>query len=256
MKVLVTFALAHEFAPWRKRREFRPVSREAGAEGLAPSLFEARVGEVQVHALLTGMGWKPARASMQFALGERYDVCISSGLAGGLKMKYRPGDVIAARLVREADGRRALTCDPELVQLAGECGALVCENLLSSRRLVLDALEKRRLGLLGDAVDMESFRILTASCRRGIRSLAVRAVSDGAEMEMPLDFSRTLDARGAIQLSRVMSHVVRRPSRLPGLVRLGRQSTRAAERLVEFLDRFVLEGAKSDFRAFSQAAAG
>jgi nucleoside phosphorylase len=256
MKVLVTFALASEFAPWRKLREFREVSRAAGAEPWAPSIFEAPIGSACVNVVLTGMGREPARASARFAFLEPYDICIASGLAGSLRPVYGPGDILAARSVQEQQGRRAITCDLELVEMARGCGATVCDKLLTSRELITDAADKLRLGRLGDAVDMESFRVLAASSSRGIRSVVIRAVSDGVDMDMPLDFSRTLDPRGAIRIGRVMSHVVRRPARLPGLIRLARQSVRAATRLAAFLDRFVLEGANTDFRLLAKVAVG
>jgi nucleoside phosphorylase len=256
MKVLVTFALASEFAPWRKMRDFREAPRAAGAQPWAPSLFETRIGSARVHVVLTGMGSEPARASARLALLEPYDICIASGLAGSLRPVYAPGDILAARAVQEQQGRRVVTCDAELVESARECGATVCDKFLTSRKLITDATEKLRLGRLGDAVDMESFSVLAASSGRGIRSVVIRAVSDGVDMDMPLDFMRTLDPRGAIRMGRVMSHVVRRPGRLPGLVRLGRQSVRAATRLAAFLDRFVLEGANTDFRLLAKVAAG
>ena len=51
MKVLITFALANEFAPWRKLRRFERVSA-----GASDQTYVARVGLCDVRVVLTGAG--------------------------------------------------------------------------------------------------------------------------------------------------------------------------------------------------------
>src|SRR3989304_5274057 len=91
MRILVTFALDAEFAPWRRLRRFRRVALAA------PSLYEARVGAADVRVALTGVGAAHARRIIPQALAEGADLCISTGLAGGLRMGQRTGEGLAAR---------------------------------------------------------------------------------------------------------------------------------------------------------------
>src|SRR5260370_13332222 len=90
MRILVTFAVEAEFAPWRKRRAF---DRE-NAEG--PKLWRSVIGDSEIVVTLTGIGDKSANVldlMMRVADCKRYfDVCVSSGLAGALRSDYQPSD--------------------------------------------------------------------------------------------------------------------------------------------------------------------
>ena len=101
MRVLVTFAVENEFAPWRGMRDFR---RTASA---SPSLYQAQFDSVDVAVVLTGIGAHHARRAMQLALPDGADFCISSGLAGALQLRHRIGEVVVARAVRSAEIGRA-----------------------------------------------------------------------------------------------------------------------------------------------------
>ena len=59
MRILVTFALETEFAPWRALREFRAV-QWGDAE-----VYRAQIGAADVGVLLTGAG--PRQAHLQTA---------------------------------------------------------------------------------------------------------------------------------------------------------------------------------------------
>ena len=129
--------------------------------------------------------------------------------------------------------------DANLISRAGECGAMIVEKFLVSDRVVSTAGEKTSLGASGDAVDMESLYILSAASHREIPAVAIRAISDGVESSLPLDFDRTFNERGAVSLPRVLGQIVTRPRRIGGLIRLAHESERAAAALAGFLDVYV-----------------
>ena len=233
MKVLVTFAVDAEFAPWRKLCGFRRIVFARYA------IYEGQTGDSTVRVVLTGMGGENARRAMRAVLEDQPNVCISSGLAGGLKPEYRPGAVLAAREVGEVQGGRVVKSDPELLAVAADCGATTVDCFLASSCVVMTSEDKQRLGQSGDAVDMESFPVLAAAGGRGIPSVAIRAVADPVEEDLPLDFSRVVDQQGHVRYLRLIAQVAVRPHRLPGLIRLGRESRRAAEKLAGFLDRYI-----------------
>ena len=58
-------------------------------------------------------------------------------------------------------------------------------------------------------------------------------------LDLPIDFDRCLTPQGAIKPMSLINAIVRRPSKLPNLVRFGRQSNQAAQRLASFLDDFI-----------------
>jgi adenosylhomocysteine nucleosidase len=231
VRVLVTFALAEEFAPWRKQGGYRPV-RLAAAEA-----YRARSGDIELMALVTGAGPENAAREAARALGDgRYDLVISSGVAGGLRPEHRPGTVLAARRVRRlADGR-------ELVPAAEWTERAVV--FVTADHVAGTASEKRRLGETADAIEMESFAVLDAAARHGVPAAAIRAVSDPVEAELPLDFNRVFDGRGRVRGVALAGALARKPGALAGLVRLGRDTRRAAAILADFLERYTRTAAQ------------
>src|ERR1700688_4146557 len=213
MKILVTFAVRAEFAPWRRRRDFLRVPGDL-------PVFEATFGGARVRAVLTGMGQKHALDAAKRSLAYRPDICISTGLAGALRSGYRPGDLLAARLVSEVGEPVAVASHRELLATAVDCGARQIERLATSKTLVRRAEHKRELGSQAEAVDMESYTILVEAARRGVPVLPIRAISDTADFDVPYDFERARDAKGQIRALGVFSQVLRRPSGLPDLLKL------------------------------------
>jgi adenosylhomocysteine nucleosidase len=234
MKVLITFALANEFAPWRKLRRFERLAADSSGQ-----TYTATIGECEVRVVITGVGRFAAQRSLSHAFDGAPELCIGSGLCGGLKPDYAPGDVLAARAVAEAAGSRQVQCDGEMVTRALSAGAKVVDKFLVSDRVVATAAEKALLGATGDAVDMESVYVLAAAWQRGVRAVAIRAVSDSSESNLPLDFNRVFSERGEVSVARVVGQLVRSPGRLPGLLRLANESERAAYALANFLEAYL-----------------
>ncbi len=233
MNILVTFALDQEFAGWRRRGAFRRV-----AESPAP-IYQRQFGAADVRVCITGMGWENAQRAAETALADLPGVCISSGFAGGLAADYRPGQILAARTVGRDDGGRILDGHEKLLELAFECGAQIVERFRTVSQVVTSRAAKQRLGASTDAVDMESFPLLAAAADHRLPAVAVRAICDPLEMDLPCDFSRVLDERGRVRGRALAADLALRPQRLPGLFRLARYSRKASEQLALFLDRFV-----------------
>ncbi len=237
VKILVTFALEREFAPWRSLREFRPQG-EVSAPG-PPKLFVAKIGGAAVCVAITGMGQAAAARAMPSLLADRPDACISSGLAGGLRPQYQAGDVLLARAVRALGGEQKLAGDSALLSASRFTSCRIADLFLTSAMVIGAAWEKRRLGRIADAVEMESLAVLSAAREQGIPALAIRAIADTCDEDLPYDFGRFLDGSGQPKLSRALAEIARRPLRLPALLRLDRRSRRAAESLCRFLDDYV-----------------
>ncbi len=241
MKILVTFALENEFAPWRAMHDFR-----SGKWGAAEAHF-AEIGGADVGVVLTGAGPKQAALTASAVMRSESDsisLCISSGLAGGLKDAYEIGHVLAAKSVfseaPHADlPSHVLDSSPALVAFAGECGATIVDQFYSAPHVVGRSEEKRHLGKVADAVEMESFEIMHEAAAFGIPAVAIRAISDLAGEDLPLDMDGVFNEEGRVSIPRVLGQVALHPGSLPDLMKLGNQSKRAAESLAQFLDRYV-----------------
>jgi adenosylhomocysteine nucleosidase len=232
MNILVTFAVQAEFAPWQRRRNFQRLAGDW-------PVYEAEFGGAKVRAILTGMGQSHALEAIRQVLPSRPDICVSTGLAGALRSGYRPGDILAARLVSEAGEPVAVASHRELLSTALDCGARQVERFATSKTLVARAEQKRELASQADAVEMESYTILAEAARYGVPALAVRAISDTAEFDMPYDFDSARDARGHIRVAAIAAQVMRRPFGLPALLTLARDCRVASRQLAKFLDCFA-----------------
>ena len=137
------------------------------------------------------------------------------------------------------DSGRTITADGGLLVAAEKSDIRVIERLLSSSNMVVTAEGKSRLGSMAEAVEMESFAVLTEATSRNVPAIAIRAISDAADEDLPMDFSRALDHEGKVNGSKVARSLARAPHKLPALLRLGCNSRRAAAKLAEFLDAYI-----------------
>jgi adenosylhomocysteine nucleosidase len=250
MKVLITFALANEFAPWRKLRRFERFSVDSWDQ-----TYTAAIGPTDVQVILTGAGRFATQRALTHAFDCAPDLCIASGLSGGLKSSYAPGDVLIARTVADVAGTRVIQCDQEYVMRAGRAGGKVVDTFCVSSHVVSTAEEKQALSSSCDAVDMESLYVVDAAWQHGIRSLAVRAISDAAGSNLPLDFDKVFSERGEVSVPRVIGQLVRKPSRLPGLLRLANEIERAASALARFLEAYIQQIASGPSPELAKAEA-
>lgn len=249
MRILITSALDVEFAPWRK---LHPFARLTGSEFAG---HEGKFGEIQVRAVLTGVGVARAAKVAHSALEWRPDICITSGLAGSLRAEHGIGQVLAARGIMELQSGRTIEADAALLRRAEDCGAFVVERLLTSREMAVSAEGKKRLGKMAGAVEMESFAVAAEAEAKRIPVIAIRAISDEVDEDLPLDFAKLLDESGDVNKAKLARALAGSPHKLPALVRLGKNSRAAAAKLAEFLERFVAElaVASGNHVAFAEA---
>jgi nucleoside phosphorylase len=242
VRILVTFALENEFAPWRSMHHFE--SAKLGDADVHLAEFDA----AQLTVALTGIGPRRAAWAASEIMREEFDsfdCCISCGLAGGLRGDYHVGEVLAARGVfseapRTDGSSRLAQCSGALVSFAAECGAGVVDQFYTADHVVSSADEKRRLGASADAVEMESFEILREAQAAGVPAASIRAISDTVAEDLPLDMNQVFTDQGQVSIPRVLGQVALRPQSLPRLLRLGKNSRIAAQSLARFLDNYVV----------------
>ena len=149
------------------------------------------------------------------------DGIMSVGFCGALDPKLEIGDIVVSGEFPGADRRTFLR---------GE--------VLSVDRVAVTAAEKGELRRTTGAsvVEMESAALMGKAREWGVPFCCVKTVSDTAGECMPLDFNRFRDHEGRFSRTRIALAAAVRPfSGAPGLLRLMRNSRRAAESLGEFL---------------------
>jgi len=211
--VLVCFAVKQEAAPLKRRLP----------------------ADTQVRVLLTGVGLRKARETVLRALNEDSlpELVLTSGFAGGLKK-----DLSRGMVVFEAGERfrwkKALQ----------EAGATEC-SFHCAERVAGTAQEKYSLRQQtgADAVEMESLAIQEVCRQRGVPCATVRVILDTAHEDLPLDFSTLLNSEGDVAPGKLAWALAKAPGKIPALLRLGRQSSEAAQRLADVLGAFLLRTA-------------
>ena len=239
MRILVTFAVRAEFSQWCSRHPFVPYEFENWEKRRDFDLFKANFGANEVTVLLTGMGGENADKAMQTLPIEMHDVCISTGLAGALEASLKPGDVVVARTSETLDQKLRVESDSALVDIAVACGARAVNISLTLEKVAMTADEKQELSASGSIVEMESSHVLTAAEKHHVPVVAVRAISDAADEDLPVDFGRIMDSRGHLKYGGLLKEVGLHPYRLAPLMKFAGQSRAATGSLADFLDRFI-----------------
>jgi adenosylhomocysteine nucleosidase len=235
MRILVTFAVEAEFAPWRKLRTLEPVN----LQGL--EMFRTQIGRATVDFVVTGMGMENAGRSAEIAMSSPRTVCIASGFAGSLKPAHKVGDILVARAVQHLGKSKTIECSRNLFMAARENQAIEAQMFLTSDTVIGTAEAKQQLAPFADAVDMESFAILSVAGQKNLPTVVIRVISDRFDEDLPANISTTVDERGRVKIGGVVKHVATHPLQLPALIRLGRQSRTASEALCHFLEAFIKE---------------
>ncbi|HWZ97310.1 MAG TPA: hypothetical protein VN025_06075 [Candidatus Dormibacteraeota bacterium] len=234
MRVLVTFAVDSEFAAWRKLRRFQKIATTN------VEYFSTQMADAEIDVFFTGIGGKSAWLETATALYDsEIDICISTGLAGGLRPEYKIGEVLVAEKVLAAPGDLSTFSESSLVESAVAMGAKKVPLFYTVDRVVLTAVEKHKLGAFADAVEMESCGVLVEAGLFAARTVAIRAISDTSEDDLPLDFNKVTNDSGDVSMKRILGEVVSAPGSIPALIRFGQRSRLAAESLANFLERYL-----------------
>jgi adenosylhomocysteine nucleosidase len=239
MRFLVTFAIDAEFNPWKSRHQFVPYDYDNSGRKRDFDMYRANIANHEVTVLLTGMGAASATRAMSIVPPEQHDMWVSTGLAGALDSGLQLGTTVVARTAMTRDAARKISIDPDFVSVAVSCAATAVNTFLTTETIIATSLEKESLASTANVVEMESTHILAAAQNREIPAVAVRAISDVAEEDLPLDFQKIADDRGHVKVGGLLKELALHPYRLPLLIRFGRHSRAAAVSLADFLDRFL-----------------
>jgi adenosylhomocysteine nucleosidase len=167
-----------------------------------------------------------ARGAEALVASQRLSALISAGYAGGLVAPALPGTIVVdtadprldACLPAAPRGRiatvAALVRTPDArVRLAAETGAI--------------------------AVDMESAAIRRVAEKHGIPFAAVRAITDGPESALLIDWDRYRDGRGGLRTFAAVLGALRTPGGVAEMRYLWYASRKASRALALYLGEFL-----------------
>jgi adenosylhomocysteine nucleosidase len=154
------------------------------------------------------------------------------GVAGGLSPDLEVGDLVAARAVLDGVSREAWRSSLLPVARATPGTVVTADRILSfaeDKRQLWEALGSPASAV----VDVESSACVRVAQAAGVAWRVLRAVSDPAAVDLPLDFESFRNGEGSLERSRIARHAAVRPSVVRRLLELRGVVERCGVRLAE-----------------------
>lgn len=237
-------------------QEVAPAARRLGASRMRESnrpFFRARIRQTEIWMAAGGMGRRAAARSTEWLLSQwTPDLLVIAGVAGALSPGLQVGDfIIADPVLGEAGMVLPVPLRLPLPEEQGGRKRARYGPLLSLDRVLVTAAEKRSAYAHATyhpyppplAVEMETAAVARLAEARGVRWAAVRAISDTASDELPLDFNQLRLSSGDLPVSKVAVAALTNPSAIAGLLRLGKNTRLASEALAEYLHGWLKQQA-------------
>ena len=202
--------------------ELRPVVKAMQLTARGDGVYVGSVGPLDVVAMRTGMGLARATDAVTRLLDdEAVDHVMVVGIAGGIG-STRIGDVVCPATVVDGSTGTSYVATP-----IGPVGGVIS----SSDEFVVDPARIDALVQAGvRAVDMETSAIAAVCVARGCAWSAVRVVSDHATDHPDTAVLGLAHPDGSPNVRAALAFMATHPRRIPGLLRLGRDATKAASR--------------------------
>jgi nucleoside phosphorylase len=184
-----------------------------------------------VRVLITGMGTQRTARSLSATLDmEVPSRVFTCGFAGALNSALRVGDVVFDRAAVWP------ILQTTLESLGAKPVTFVC-----AAKVAITAADKNALRAASgaDAVEMESRIIHDICAEHRIECVTLRAISDSAVEDLPLDFNALMTPDQTLSAVRLAWAILKSPQKIPALIRLGRNSALAAEQLAKVLARVI-----------------
>ena len=181
---------------------------------------------------IAGMGAKQAQVAAEVLIGENASALLSWGSAGALHSKLSPGNLILPKIVIYPQKGSFSTDDGWhnrlLTRLANQLEVFtdpLAQSLsaLKSREEKLDFVKQNQ----ALAVDMESASVAKAAVKASLPFMAIRAIADPLEQNIPASVLRAIDESGRFHPFHLLGSLARRPADFLILNQLRRNFTAA-----------------------------
>jgi nucleoside phosphorylase len=234
-KVAILAAQVEEIAPLLARVGARYDGRDAAARYWSSDVD-------RIAFAVSGMGRRRSRAATA-ALLDRSDAqrLIVMGIAGALTKDLDVGAIVVAETVLAEDAPPHST-DAVGTRAAIGVGARPA-TLVTVDRMVTAVAERATLRAKVSSIDasrpvvldMESYDAVVAAAARGVSSTVLRAVSDGAEEELPEFLARSRKADGDLDRRLAVLLAMIHARSIPTLIALRRRVRHCSEALAAMM---------------------
>lgn len=181
----------------------------------------------------SGAGAENARTAANLLIQQGATRLISWGCAAALSPNLQSGDLVLADGLISSDNEtisldsvwyKQVKTTLEKISLESKPGfVLRSGDLLESQVLVAKSTEKQQLYQQNRtvALDMESVAVAKVTQTHNIPCLVIRAIADPVSMDLPEAVSYSLNAKGDVEISKLLLFIFRNPKQIPQLMQLG-----------------------------------
>lgn len=192
----------------------------------------------QIYLIHSGVGEQHAKHAAKVILRQQIDILISWGTCVSLVPELKTGDLILPQQVLDHQGNSYQTDS----LITGKLKSLlhaewpVHEGRLHGvRHMIADPAQKRSIAATTGAIaaDMESGVLAHIAQEQKLAFVAIRAVSDTMNMQIPNAVIHGVNAFGEVQWSSFLIHLIRRPDQIPAMTGLVQGLWRAQAALAQ-----------------------
>lgn len=174
----------------------------------------------------SGAGANNARTASELLIAQGATRLISWGCAAALSEILKPGDLVLADTLIDAEGAQigiAPDWHSYTKNLLSTTLKVHSGSLAESKGIVATSQDKKQLHSQTGAIalDMESIAIAKVARQNKLPFLAIRAIADPVNMNLPKAINHSLNNDGDIVLGKLLLFVALHPAELPGLIKLG-----------------------------------
>ena len=174
----------------------------------------------------SGAGANNARVASELLIAKGATQLISWGCAAALSETLKPGDLVLADTLTDTEDTQ-FGIHPDWHSYAKNLLSATLEihvgSLAECHSIVANGKDKKHLHTQTGAValDMESIAIAKVARQHKLPFLAIRAIADPVNMDLPKAINYSLNNEGDIVLGKLLLFVALHPTELPGLIKLG-----------------------------------
>ena len=182
----------------------------------------------------SGAGPVNAKAAAELLIAQGATRLMSWGCAAALSTTLKPGDLILADTLIDAENCLNAKCRDAKFCVSSNWHSYTKNRLSTtmivhtgclagSKSIVSSSKDKKQMQSITGAValDMESIAIAKIAGHSGLPFLAIRAIADPVNMDLPLAINHSLNNKGDIILGKLLLFLLLHPAELPGLIKLG-----------------------------------
>ncbi len=189
--------------------------------------------------LTSGMGLKrAAQAACTLIEAIRPQLLISVGVAGAVNTTLEIGDVVASRDTCYLNKGLPGPLKP-LAHLSEAAWQAAAQALQPRRARLVSGTAVSTQGsqniqpqpeqMTNPVLEMETWGIAQVTAEQAISLLSLRAISDGPRAPIPFNLEEMIDEQDNLRMGEIVKMILGQPRLLLQLLRMGRNTTKAAE---------------------------